>query len=128
MIDPMRCSGIQLRFFALCSIGLAATLPGCSTGGNGTSYGGASTQAYQSAVASSNSAAHAAAAAQSTTVASGTQPSNPDEPMTLFEKRRLVARLSQDPHALQRLSPRERREVAAMVAAANRNKDDDRRN
>ncbi len=63
----------------------------------------------------------------STSVPSGTQPSRPDEPMTLFEKRRLVARLQQDPRALQRMSPRERREVAAMVAAANANQDDDER-
>jgi hypothetical protein len=68
------------------------------------------------------------ATSQSNTVPSSTLPSQEDEPMTVFEKRRLVARLQQDPHALQRLSPRERREVAAMVAAANRNKDNDRRN
>jgi len=55
-------------------------------------------------------------------VRGGTQPSGPNEPMTLYEKRRLLARLQQDPRTLQRLTPRERREVAAMVAAT---KDDD---
>lgn len=55
-------------------------------------------------------------------VQGGTQASNPNEPMTLYEKRRLLARLQQDPRTLQRLTPRERREVAAMVAAT---KDDD---
>jgi hypothetical protein len=128
MIHRMPPRALTLRLVLPIALGVGALAAGCSTGGNGTSYGGASTQAYQDAVAASNNAAHAAADAQSTTVASGTQPSNPDEPMTVFEKRRLVARLQQDPHALQRLSPRERREVAAMVAAANRNKDDDRRN
>ena len=49
----------------------------------------------------------------------GTQASNPNEPMTLYEKRRLIARLQQDPRTLQRLTPRERREVAAMAAAVN---------
>lgn len=51
---------------------------------------------------------------------------NSIEPMSLFEKRRLVARLQQDPNALKRLTPRERREVASMVGAVNRNKDDER--
>jgi hypothetical protein len=64
---------------------------------------------------------------QPVTATSQTRPSQENEPMTLFEKRRLVARLQQDPRALQRLTPRERREVAAMTSAAQRNQDEDER-
>lgn len=45
----------------------------------------------------------------------------------MFEKRRLIARLQQDPRAVQRLTPRERREIAAMAAAAENKKDEDER-
>ncbi len=45
--------------------------------------------------------------------------------MTPFERRRLLARLHEDPRTIQRLTPRERREVAGMVNAAKRKQDDD---
>jgi hypothetical protein len=53
------------------------------------------------------------------------QQSRPGEPMTLYEKRRLLARIQQDPRTVQRLTPRERQELAAMAAATKRDDDED---
>lgn len=58
-------------------------------------------------------------------VPGGTQQSAPGQPMTLYEKRRLLSRIQQDPRTVQRLTPRERRELAGMAAAANDDDDDD---
>jgi hypothetical protein len=61
---------------------------------------------------------------EAATARSGTRPSADDEPMTQFERRRLMARLRQDPRTINRLTPRERREVAAMVKSVD--EDDER--
>lgn len=58
-------------------------------------------------------------------VPGGTQQSAPGEPMTLYEKRRLLSRIQQDPRTVQRLTARERRELAAMAAATERDDDED---
>jgi hypothetical protein len=52
-------------------------------------------------------------------------PSNPNEvePLSLFEKRRLIARVTQDPSQLQRLTLRERRELAGMVQSVKHDQD-----
>jgi hypothetical protein len=47
------------------------------------------------------------------------------EPMTLFEKRRLIARISQDPAQIERLTIRERRELAAMAKAVQKHHHDE---
>jgi len=47
------------------------------------------------------------------------------EPMTLFEKRRLIARISQDPRQIERLTIRERRELAAMAKAVQKHPHDE---
>lgn len=57
-------------------------------------------------------------------VASSTLMSREDEPMTLLERRRLMDRVRQDPRTINRLTPRERRELAGMVAATKRDNDD----
>lgn len=57
-------------------------------------------------------------------VSSPTTP-GPNDPLSAFEQRRLLARIQRDPqHQLQRLSARERRGLAAM-AAGTKKKDDD---
>jgi hypothetical protein len=104
-----------------------ANLPGrplAATVGSGVLIAAGLFLAACSGESSQRSGASASSREALLTAASSTRPSEEDEPMTLFEKRRLIARLQQDPRALQRLSPRERREVAAMVAAVNRNDDD----
>jgi hypothetical protein len=47
------------------------------------------------------------------------------EPMTLFEKRRLIARISEDPSQIERLTVRERRELAAMAKAVQKHHQND---
>lgn len=56
-------------------------------------------------------------------VTASSLPGDTDEPMSLFEKRRLIARVQQDPRTVQRLTVRERRELAAMIKATRRDED-----
>jgi len=58
-------------------------------------------------------------------VTSPTTP-GPDDPLSPFEQRRLLARIQRDPqHQLQRLSARERRGLAAMAASTKKKNDDE---
>ncbi|MGE3108615.1 MAG: hypothetical protein AB7G11_07685 [Phycisphaerales bacterium] len=80
---------------------------------------GCSSQGSAGGVATSTGQSNPAAANATTAV-------DPNAPLSLFEQRRLLNRIAADPRTqLQRLSPRERRGLAAMAAAANKKKADD---
>jgi hypothetical protein len=90
----------------ICAALLPALLSGCSGSG---STGGTS-----------------ADTANSTPTVFGASGNEVIEPMTLFEKRRLIARISQDPSQIEGLTIRERRELAAMAKAVQKHQQDDR--
>lgn len=54
-----------------------------------------------------------------------TTATDPNAPLTLFEQRRLLNRIAADPRQLQRMSLRERRGLAAIAAALEKQDEDE---